>query len=194
MAITSTQAAEVAKTTVRSATLAVFSFRTRTMRLWNGAGPRTIDGVTYEGLGNLGDVVGLVQSRSTESSKVTARLSCLTSEIASLAANATRDVQGRAAEFSMQLFSEDWQPLGAKIPLFRGTMTRLVMLRSAGGPGGQGGAERVAELEVENDFVARAQTNHQFYTDADQQALFSGDKFCRFTARQMHQVITWPAY
>jgi hypothetical protein len=178
--------------TVRLAMLVELQFASETMRLWNGAGTATIDGADWRGVGGFGSIDGLEQVREPVSSKVTMRLSGVSPEVLALAARSNDDVRGRPAYVWTHLMDGDWQPVGARIPLFWGTMQRINIERSEASE--FSGGDRVCALEVENPFAARARPSAGRFTDADQKARFPGDKFCRFVPLQRSQVIVWPDY
>lgn len=190
--LTTSQIAALSGSTVRIATLVEMQFVSKTMRLWNGAGLATVAGFEWEGVGAMGSIDGLAQTREPVSSKVTLRLSGVSAEVLAIARNTTADVQGRPAYIWLQLFDGEWQPVGARIPVFWGVLQRINIMRSEAS--GHSGGERVCELEVENPFAGRARPSAGRFTDADQQARHPGDRFFRFVPKQRSQVITWPDY
>lgn len=186
------QAAALVGATVRVAMLTELQFASRTMRVWNGAGIITIAGYDWEGLGDMGSIDGLTQTREPTSSKVTMRLSGVNSEILTLAARSTEDVQGRPAYVWLQLFDGEWQPIGARLPIFAGRMQRITIQRSEASD--LSGGERICALEVENVFAARSRPSAGRWTDADQQSRQPGDRFFQFVPAQREQKIIWPIF
>lgn len=186
------QSAALVGSTVRMAMLVELQFRSKTKRLWNGAGLVTVADGEWEGVGGFGSIDGLAQVREPVSSKVTLKLSGVSAEVLAIAKASTSDVQGRPAYVWLQLFDAEWQPLGARIPVFWGDMQRINILRSEAGD--VSGGSRVCEVEVENAFAGRARPSAGRFTDADQQARFPGDRFFRFVPAQRSQVIKWPNY
>ena len=184
------QLAAIRGSSVRAALLVEMRFRSQTMRVWNGAGIADIAGAEWSGIGHLGSIDGLQQTRGTASAKVTLRLSGISAEVVALANNSTEDVEGRPCVIWQQLLTEDWQPLGTRILLFWGTMQRLGISREAAE--GVDGGQRVCELDVENPFAGRARPFASRWTDADQKARFPGDKFCRFVSQQRQVTVSWP--
>lgn len=190
--ITAQQAAALAGTEVRMATLMEMRFASRTERLWNGVGTITVAGVEWRGLGRFGAIDGLPQTRSITADKVTFTLSGVSEDIQAIAANARADVKDRMVLVWFQLFGEDWQPVGPRIPAWWGLMQRVRMLREKGSDEHAG--ERAVAVEAENPYAGRARPASGRFTDRDQQARFPGDKFCRFVARQARKRTTWPDY
>lgn len=172
------------------ATLCEFRFASGTMYVWNGSGSRTIAGRDYIGLGTIGGIEGLAQTRAPTSEKVVAKLACLTPEVAALAASENAEVRGRLAFISLQLFTSGWGVVGTPIPLFWGTMQRIQIVREPASE--ESGGSRIAELEIENCFAARSRPSNGLYTDAHQKAKHPGDNACKWVPKQKNQVITWP--
>jgi hypothetical protein len=190
--IDASTAALLAKSTVRQAILVELQFASRTTYIWNGAGRVRAAGQMWSGVGEMGGIQGLQQTREPTSDKVTLSLSGVSPEILSSAKNNTADVQGRPCIIRMQLFGETWQPVGAALPLFWGTMQRIKITRSEAKD--LAGGTRVCSLEVENPFADRSRAAHRRYTDADQQAQHPGDRFCRWVSIQRNQSIVWPDF
>jgi len=190
--LTLAQIAALKASSVRAATLVEMQFVSRTMRVWNGAGLATFAGEEWNGVGLAGSIEGLQQTRQPTSSKIKLQLSGVSPEVIASAKSSTADVAGRPCYVWQQLLDDDWQSLGARIPLFWGTMQRLSIARSEAK--GLDGGSRVCELEVENAFAGRSRPYGSRWTDSDQQARHPGDKFCRFVSQQRSQVILWPNY
>lgn len=186
------QVAEIAKSTVRIATLAEFQFRANTMNLWNGIGDVPYGGKTWQGLGGFGSVDGFPNLHGTDSAVVTAKLSAVDATVLALAANSKEDVAGRPAYFWFQLLDENWAPVGALIPAFAGIMQRIKIERTPADE--QSGGVRVAGLEIENLFAARGRSGAGRYTDTDQQYRFPGDPFCGYVSDQKSRTVIWPNY
>jgi len=190
--MTPEQIAAARATSVRSATLVELQFVSRTMRVWNGAGKTTVAGLDWDGLGGIGGIDGLQQTREPVSTRVKLKLAGVDQGVLESAKRGQADVEGRPVDIWEQLYDGDWQPLGPRIPLFRGIMQRLGIVRD-GGKDTTGGT-RIVELEVENAFAGRSRPSAGRWTDADQQSRHPGDKLCRFVPLQRALVISWPNY
>lgn len=188
--VTPEQAAAAAESTVRIALLVELQFRSATMRLWDGAGKKTVAGVEWQGVGGFGSVEGLQQLRTTESQKITLKLSGVTADMIALAKASRADVEGRPCYIWTQLFDADWQPVGPRIATYRGLMQRIKLERQ--GARDLDGGMRACALEVENPFAARARPPNGRYTDADQQSRYPGDTFCSYVPLQQGMTLRWP--
>lgn len=190
--ITAETAAALAGSVVRMATLVEMQFASRTMRVWNGAGRVRIAGETWDGLGALGSIDGLKQTRSAVSDRVTLKLSGISQEILASARANVADVEGRPCFIWGQLFDAGWQPVGGRLPLFWGSMQRIWIERTESRD--TSGGTRIASLEVENAFAARSRPANGRWTDADQQARYPGDTFFRYVPVQQQKTVVWPVY
>lgn len=189
--LTSEQATRIYGSTVRLCLLAELQFASRTMFLWNGAGRVKLYSNVWEGVGAMGAIDGLMQTREPVSTKVTMSLSGVSQEVTALARASVSDVQGRAAYIWLQLMDAAWQPVGTRLPIFWGIMQRINIKRAEAH---EDSVERICELEVENPFYGRSRPSAGRYNDADQQSKYPGDRFFRFIPVQKTQTITWPDY
>lgn len=188
--ITSEQAALLAGSTVRLATLVEMQFVSETMRLWNGTGTLDVAGSEWRGVGAAGSIDGLPQTRRVTADKVTFSLSGIDEQVQRIAARGQADVEQRPVLVWLQLFGDDWQPAGARIPAWWGLMQRLRATRAPQSDG----AVRVIAVEAENPYAGRSRPPAGRYTDADQQARHPGDRFFRYVSLQRNKTTTWPHY
>ena len=179
----------LAKSTVRIATLVEFQFAT-TSRFWNGNRPLTAGGYEWAGLGGLGSIDGLMESRSAESSQVRFTLSGTDAEINAVAVSASEDQTGNLALVYFQFFGDDWQTIGSPKLIWAG-LTQPMTASRVSGEEGQG-AQRSITLPAENLFYGRARPRAGLYTDRDQQARFSGDLFFEFQPQLKSMTYVWP--
>lgn len=213
---TPAEAAALAETTVRIATLVDLEFEAAPtgfsdgtlfsdgtgfaggplpVYLWNGFGDFVTGGRTYIGCGDLGQIDGLEEARNPVSQQVTFTLSAVADSPIDLLATALAEtdlVQGNLAVVSIQLFDADWQPAGDPVPIYFGIMQPPRVTREQATA--EGGGRRVLTLPTENLFFGRARPAAGRYTDREQQTRFPGDRFCEYTAQLVNKVISWPSY
>ena len=189
--LTMEQAAALGQNAVRMATLVEMQFASQTMRLWNGVGRIDIAGLEWRGTGVSGQIDGLPQTRRIVSEKVTFTLSGIDAQVQAVAALGQDDVQQRPILAWLQLFDDDWQPLGARLPAWWGLMQRI---RQTKAPRNNEGDLRTVSIEAENIYMGRARPPARRYTDRDQQALYPGDQFFRFVADQRVKTVVWPTF
>lgn len=179
----------LAKSTVRVALLVELQF-SPVLRLWNGARNLTAGGYEWSGLGGLGKIDGLQESRSAESSQVRFTLSGTNAEINALAVADSEDQTGKLALVYFQFFADDWQTVGSPKLIWAGLTQPMTATRISGEEGE--GAQRSIMLPAENLFYGRARPRAGLYTDRDQQARHSGDKFFEFQPQLRNLTYVWP--
>lgn len=175
--------------TVRVATLVEFRFDPPT-RLWNGPGPLIAGGHEWKGFNALGQIDGLVESRSGESSQVRFTLSGTDAEMNRLAMRAAAEQAGALAIVYQQLFDEDWQTVGVPLPVWMG-LTQPMSATSTAGEEGTGN-QRSLTLPAENLFSGRSRPPAGTNSDRDQKTRFAGDKFLEFQPRMRNFTYVWP--
>lgn len=189
------QAAVLAASTVRVATLVDLEIDYDPLYLWNGHGQRTFGGKLYTGCGDLGSIEGLEEARSAVSQQVTFTLSAADDAPANLLTavlEASDRIQGRIAVVSLQLFDESWAALYAPIPIYFGLMMPPRVTRTAATE--TSGATRTMQLPTENLFFGRHRPPAGRYTDKEQQARFPGDRFSEYVPQLVNLSIVWPDY
>jgi hypothetical protein len=189
------EAAQLAASTVRVATLVEFQFTGETTYLWNGFGNRNFGGHLYLGCGDLGGIDGLEEVRGTQSQQVTFTLSGVPDSPAGLLAkalDAADIIQGNLAIVSLQLFGEGWDAIGSPIPVYFGIMMPPRVERTAATE--TSGATRTLVLPTENIFFGRHRPPAGRYTDKEQQQRWPGDRFCEYVPQLVNLSLVWPDY
>ncbi|MRX33226.1 hypothetical protein [Aminobacter sp. MDW-2] len=189
------QIAMLSASTVRCDFLVKFEFASSTMRAWNGNTELVVAGDTYLPMFGFGQIDGLGMSGGTVSENVTLSLSGLPGQaldLLSVALDDTPEVDQQMLTIFLQLFTDEWQPAGTPIPIFRGFMQPPSVSRSA--MQGTEGATQSISLTAENIFYSRSRPAYGRNTDRDQQARSPGDKFFGFVASLISKTITYPDY
>lgn len=189
------QISMLSASTVRCDFLVKFEFASSTMRAWNGNTKLVVGGDIYLPMYGFGQIDGLGMSGGTVSENVTLSLSGLPGQaldLLSVALDDTPEVDQQMLTIFLQLFTEEWQPAGTPIPIFRGFMQPPSVSRSA--MQGTEGATQSISLTAENIFYSRSRPAYGRNTDRDQQARSPGDKFFGFVASLISKTITYPDY
>ena len=192
---TADQIASLSAGTVRCDLLCTFDFASGVVRAWNGTTDLTVDGNTYKAMRGYGRIEGLGLSGGTLSEAVTLTLDGLPDMPLTFLASAlaeTSEVDQRMLTISLQLFDNDWQPVGVPIPLFHGFMQPPAVSRSQ--MHGVEGATQTITLTAENIFFGRSRPPHGRNTDRDQQARSPGDKFFGFVSSLLQKTIKYPDF
>lgn len=192
---TADQAAALAATTVRVATLVELRFTGNPTYVWNGFGNRVFAGIEYIGCGDIGSIEGLEEARGPQSQQVTFTLSGVPDSPAGLLAaalDATDIIQGNLAIVSLQLFDAGWQAYGNPMPIYFGVMMPPRVERIAATE--TDGARRTLQLPTENLFYSRHRPAAARYTDMEQQLRFPGDRFAEYTPQLVNLTIVWPDF
>lgn len=189
------QIAMLSASTVRCDFLVKFEFASSTMRAWNGNTELVVGDDTYLPMFGFGQIDGLGMSGGTVSEAVTLSLSGLPGQaldLLSVALDDTPEVDQQMLTIFLQLFTDEWQPAGTPIPIFRGFMQPPSVSRSA--MQGTEGATQSISLTAENIYYSRSRPAYGRNTDRDQQARSPGDKFFGFVASLISKTITYPDY
>lgn len=189
------QIALLSASTVRCDFLVKFEFASSTMRAWNGNTQLVVGGDTYLPMFGFGQIDGLGMSGGTVSENVTLSLSGLPGQaldLLSVALADTPEVDQQMLTVFLQLFTDEWQPAGTPIPIFRGFMQPPSVSRSA--MQGTDGASQSISVVAENIFYSRSRPAYGRCTDRDQQARSPGDRFFGFVASLISKTITYPDY
>lgn len=189
------QVAALSATVVRAALLVQFDFTSGTKYAWNGNTELVIGGNTYLPMYGFGQIDGLGYSSGEQSEAVTLSLDGLPDQNLDLLSSAlaeTGEVDQKMLTISLQLFDDDWQPVGSPVGIFRGFMQPPAVSRAAGSET-DGGTQTIT-LDAENIFYGRARPPYGRNTDRDQQARSPGDKFFGFVTSLLFKKIVYPDY
>lgn len=192
---TAGQIALLSATTVRLDVLVKFEFVSSTIRVWNGNTELVVGGNTYLPMHGYARISGIGLSGQAVSEAVTMSLNGLPDQAADLLAVAlaeTPDADQQMVTIYIQLFTDDWQPSGIPIPLFRGFMQPPSVSRAAM-QGTDGGTQSVS-MKAENIFYTRSRPPFGRYTDRDQQARSPGDNFFGFVSELLNKSLRYPDF
>jgi hypothetical protein len=192
---TADQVAGFSAGAVRLALLAEFRFVSGTKRVWNGDTVLTSGGHEWLPMHGLGAIDGLSAPTGTAAEAVTFTVSGLPNDATGLLAEAlagTQDAQQQLAIVNLQLFDDDWQPVGSPIGIWWGFMQPPKVSRSE--MEAVSGAVQSVEMQAENAFFNRSRPPFGRYTDRDQQARSPGDKFLQFVPRLLFKTFDYPQY
>lgn len=195
--------AQLSGVTVRGCNLAVFEFKSGTVRLWPGFGDLVIAGDVFKGNGSMAAL-------STISAGVGGAVVEVVASLygdAAIIANARADndeATGRIFRvlfqfFDIRQFDEagnwvEWQPIGSPLSLFVGRMAPLKVKRTAPDPA-RGGATNVISAPAQSVLLNRARPPFKFYSDRDQKSRTDGtDNMFLRISKYADATAPWPTF
>jgi hypothetical protein len=134
-----------------------------------------ISGNTYLGLGNLLDVSTVGESEDTAADQVTLALNVVNTALLASAIGDATFYRGRAVRLYLQLFDDTYQPVGARVQRWTGTMEKVSVSRTPS-PATGGSSSGKIELRCSRSGMSRARNATGLrLTHAQQQQRFPGD-------------------
>lgn len=189
------QVASLSTGRVRVDFLTKMEFRTGTVYLWNGNTDLETGGQLWKPMHGAGVIDGLSVPTGTTADAVTFQLNGLpdqTTDLLRLALEESQDAAQQLVIVYLQLFDEDWQPVGAPIGIWWGFMQSPRITRTPMQDGE--GAIQSISLTAENAFFNRSRPPYGRYTDRDQQKRAPGDKFFQFTPSLLFKSFRYPDF
>lgn len=174
------------------------------LRIWLGFGAiepgiNVLDavGAQYLGFGELRDIPAVKQLLNGAAERVDITLSGVSGSVLQLAAiNDVEAVKGRPLHIGVAIMGPDWQLLGA-VHWCANYVADYLALEQPPATGMDAGAEvvRTLRLSCGSTFTGRRRPQFSYFTNRDQQARSSGDRFCERTpiyANQSNKA--WPTF
>ncbi|WP_252924730.1 hypothetical protein [Aliihoeflea sp. 40Bstr573] len=192
---TTDQLSALSSSTVRLDILVKMEFKSGTVYVWNGNTDLETGGQTWRPMHGRGTIDGIGISSGTVSEAVTLTLSGLPeqqTDLLALALEESPDVAQQSVTIYVQLFGDDWQPIGAPIGIWWGFMQPPRVERSQ--MQGIEGAQQAVSVVAENAFFNRSRPPYGRYTDRDQQKRYPGDKFFQFMSSLLFKTFVYPDY
>lgn len=168
--------------TIRPVALVHLAFDSGSVRLWNGVGDLVWSGDTFTGSGMLGGISLIEESASLKATGVVLTLSGIDSSIIAIALG--EHYQGRQAQIWLGHLDSNHALIADPVLMFQGRMDLMQLTDH--------GATATVSVTVESRAIDLERANKiRYYTDQDQQAEFSGDKFFEFVPEMQEKVIVW---
>lgn len=178
-----TKAALVRGDRVGQAILVELMIASGPQRYFNGVRRLRAGGREWLGLGDMLSISGLEQPAGGTAPPTTFTLSGVTPDMIAAARNGSVEVKNRPVTVYLQFVGEA-RPLDEPLALWAGIMDTLKFA-------GSGPSDRRIVLTAETLFVRRRRAPFGYYTDADQQARFPGDRGMEFTAALVNKTVPW---
>ncbi len=158
---------------------AEIDFPSGVTRVHTGTGTVIINGQTFLGVGNLGDVGSVTEENSTSSSTMSMALSGLDMSLVGETLN--EEVIGCNVVCYLAVMNDQGVVTGANV-LFEGFITDTSL---------QAGQQNALSYVIANVFERWSQGLPDRYTDESQQRLYPGDRFFRYVAQMAERSIFW---
>lgn len=158
---------------------AEIDFPSGVTRVHTGTGTVIINGQTFLGVGNLGDVGSVTEENSTSSSTMSMALSGLDMSLVGETLN--EEVIGCNVVCYLAVMNNQGVVTGANV-LFEGFITDTSL---------QAGQQNALSYVIANVFERWSQGLPDRYTDESQQRLYPGDRFFRYVAQMAERSIFW---
>lgn len=184
----STDVTTITGDAVAFAYLVEMDFVDTPVRLWSGDGNLTYQSKTWQGIGALGSISSAEESHGTIAKDVQLSLVGQGTGLYSAAMSDSRQMQGRRADVYAAWMSADFSTVNFAYhlqSLIMDTMTVEDVMDNSG----QGGTR--ITINAVDELVDMAGSSSAYYSDANQQALYSGDTFFRFIAKLPGKDIKW---
>lgn len=186
-----TATARIAASVRGVAWLVVLEFTTGTIRFTTAPQSLSIGGNTYTGLGTLATVSAVDESENTDAGKLTLGFSIVSTAMLGATLGSVETYRGQPASLYLQLFDETFQPAGAPVKRWAGTMDRVVVNRT---PSDKTGGASVGTLELQCSRYGMARSRNApglRLNHAQQQMAYPGDLGLEYVAKLIEQPALW---
>ncbi len=179
--MTSAMEAALCAPVLRPALLAAMQFAGSTGYAWTGLGPLAWNGMTFEGVGDLGEIDGISEDSSVEARGVTLKLSGIRPDMMTEVLTETR-ILGRVQVW-LALFDANGALIPDPILSYQGLMDQPSL--------DDDGKSCTAQIAVENVLVDLNRPCYRRFTNADQQMDYPGDTGLQYVAGLQEQITFW---
>ncbi len=191
LALDTPAAARITATVRGAAWLVEMQFTTETLRFTTAPVNVPALGYSWLGLGQLCEVANLAESADASAARLTISLGSTNPELLAAAIGNVAAYRGRRARLYLQLFDEQFQPVGAPRQRWAAYLDKGQVTRKAS-PAAGGASQGRIEMVCTRAGMARARNNQGLrLTDAQQQQRWPGDTGLRYVQQLLEQPSTW---
>ena len=167
---------------LRDARFLEMAFDDGALRLWSGTGVIQAEGKPWYGTGALGAIDGIGDSTELQASGLRCQLSAVIPGIRDMAMARAKRVRGRPAALYYGVLDARWQVVGALALERQGLMDTMALIE---------GSAPVIEIMVEDKARDLWKPRTRYYTDADQQGEWPGDRLFEMVASMQQSDFKW---
>lgn len=181
-AISSAMQAAVAAGTVAPALFCFLDLVSGPVRVWTGVGDYVLDGHTFTGIGTLGGVEPIKETKKVSANGISLTLSGIPEAVVSMVLS--ERYRGRPVTLWLALFSPtDGSLIASPTILFGGLCDTMALSDS--------GDTSTLTITCESRLIDLQRTRIRRYTDEDQKAAFPGDRGLEFVAGLQNKEVLW---
>jgi hypothetical protein len=173
---------ELAKQTVHPAFFIEMVLASSTLRVWTGFGDVSWDGHTWTGAGNAGSVSALPETTEVQAQGIRLMLSGIPSSYVTYALSEI--VQGKSCKVWLAMLNDSGAVIADPFNSYAGRVDSVSME--------EGGETSTLNVTVESRMIALKRNRQLLYTDADQQAMFPGDRGFEYVEQLQEAKLSWP--
>jgi hypothetical protein len=152
---------------------------------------RTDIAYTYTGFGSLAEVSVVSESENTATTELVLSFALVNTAMLAATLGNLDTYRGRSVRLYLQLFDEAYQPVGAPVRRWTGTMQPVRVNRTASDPGGGPSTGRI-ELPCTRAGMARARAVQGLrLSNAQQQQRYSGDYGLQYVQTLIEKPSLW---
>ena len=182
--ITAPTQAELAAPQLAPVLFVELDFESGFVRMWSGVGPIDWNGRTWTGGGELLEISQIDETRSIEATSAAITLSGVPSTLVSIAY--ADFSQGRPARIWLGVLNvTTGAVLADPVQIFAGRMDTISDADS--------GDTATINVSVESNLADLDRIRARYFTDQDQQRIFSGDRSLRYIPSMQDRPVTWGA-
>ena len=179
--MTAAMATAVCAPVLRPALLVAMQFASGSAYAWTGLGPLAWNGMTFQGVGDLGDISAISEDSTVEAKGITLNLSGIPSDIMTDVLTEVRVLGNVQIWFA--LFDVNGVLIADPILSFQGKMDAPTL--------NDDGKTCTATIAAENVLVDLNRAVYRRYTNEDQQQDYPGDTGFQFVAGLQEQITFW---
>jgi hypothetical protein len=171
---------------LNASVLVYMAFKDDPQAVWLGIGDlKTLNDIVWTGVGTAVNIEGGAQQAGLASPNLNITLAA-TAEMIQKAKDSYTVISGRRISVAVQFFGEAWQPVDNYIPIYNGLMDRVSFQREAD--------KKTITLYCESPFVRKHSPRIQYWTAADQNVKYPGDRLFDTVAGLQDKIIIWPVF
>lgn len=172
--------------------LVELDFKVGIQRVTTAPQTLTVAGLTFQGVGALGDVAAVTEGADSGAERLVLSLSVADTALLALALGEVDGYRGRAVRLALVLLDAQFQVVGTPVPRWSGQMERVAITRKPAEVEAGGDAGGTIELHCARVGMSRARNYEGLrLTLAQQQQRYPQDTGLRYVRTLVEQPALW---